>query len=134
MSRAWVFLGSALLVASCDRDSRFNLDCTFPASNGKTADAVDNAPTVLHVLRVDLKAKRFCADDCVETQEIRSITDHKIELDPPSPETFETHAVAIYRESGRAYLSESEMGGRFIRGRPGQCQRKPFGGFPEPKF
>ncbi|HYI48425.1 MAG TPA: hypothetical protein VEX35_08180 [Allosphingosinicella sp.] len=108
----------------------FNLVCTV------TFAGTDSRPTPL-IIRVDLDARRFCLDQCVQTNPIVSVTDSEIIFQNG---VSEASGILIRRvvggESRRYYASlRSEYPGRVIEtSSTGTCAAAPFTGFPSRSF
>lgn len=111
----------------------FNLVCTGTISSGDV--------TVPHKfeLRVDLKAKRFCRDRCIETSDIVEVTDRRIVfLDFKNSFSREFHWVN--REtgvfSGEFFMSDNITvpATETTISQNLTCEAQPFTGLPVRKF
>lgn len=84
------------------------------------------------VIRVDLKAERYCMDDCNHTLPIAKVTETEIvfEDDLPGPNGIQSR---VSRENG-SYYSRARIDIWLDETETGRCIAAPFSGFPVRKF
>ncbi|MBY0307940.1 MAG: hypothetical protein K2Q09_04280 [Phycisphaerales bacterium] len=87
-----------------------------------------------HAFRVDLAAGRYCDGDCSMTRAIMRIEPTKITFygsDQPGL-SGSWSELSVNRESGE--LADEFMGVNSWTTTNAKCERRPFSGFPQPKF
>lgn len=111
--------------------SAFNLSCELrmTAYDGKVAPIVVGE---LHRdLRIDLSAMRWCQGECEETQPIERVTEAELTLVSEDMPRLSIN-LTINRESGR-YEHRFSLDELWFR-ELGQCEARPFSGFPRKRF
>ena len=88
------------------------------------------------ILRIDLESRRYCMDQCFQTQPLTSVTESEIVLhDGPAGRSNVVVRSRVDLVSGSYSLQASgSFGGVNLEAinTSGTCQRAPFTGFPRP--
>lgn len=110
----------------------FNLICTGTMVTAGGAQGNGSQPSRIEI-RVDLSSRRFCYDDCRETQPIYSVSGTEIILrNETIPSESFSYFHRVNRESGASF-SSVRMDGVTITS-TGRCEPAPFTGFPARRF
>lgn len=113
----------------------FNLVCSGTSWQviGTGANSKTNFKEFTTTYRVDLDSRRWCQDECKQTQAFFSIDANELvfsHLDIPEENAYGD--VSVNRESGAYTVTSKWLVSSTIKG--GTCVRAPFTGFPSRKF
>lgn len=134
MWKAWGVAAALAATAGTAAAQSYDLHCA-----GTEQDSIDGPATPYEYgFRVDLGTGRWCWDHCERTFEIHEVAPERLVLadeDTREPRGRYYLLNEINRQTGRHELVSisTMLPGRY-RKVEGQCERRPFSGFPEPKF
>lgn len=113
--------------------SSFDLECVGESwDSPKLLAPIENKRPFSITYRVSLSQSRWCSGECVETTPIEEVTAGRIVFDLSDKDgPFETFTL-VRRDSGR-YMHRTRLG-EFTSISQGECQRRPFSGFPATRF
>lgn len=114
----------------------FNLVCTGITEETAIAPRPNKAYRIEY--RIDLAAKRFCADDCRKTAPMVAVTDDKLVFSRTEVDTISRRELSqdvADRLSGEhiRFILVGRGVHQYMMRWIGKCESKPFSGFPDVK-